>query len=80
MLTSYRTHDYRFQTSTERTELFVPPDEETDVSDDHTDVTARFETRIQEWLETEGERIEAGEESKLTDEMRAQLRDFGYVE
>lgn len=80
MLTSYRTQDYRFQTSTDRTELFVPPNEETDVSGDNPAVTESFETHIQEWLETKGEKIEANKESKLTDEMRSQLRDLGYVE
>jgi arylsulfatase A-like enzyme len=80
LLTSYRTLDYRFQHSDDRTELFEPPDEETDVSDEHPELAAEFERTITEWLETEGQRVEGGEESNLTDDMRAQLRDLGYVE
>jgi uncharacterized sulfatase len=79
-LTSYRTHDHRFQHGDGRTELFVPPDEETDVSDAHPDVAADLEARVVEWLETEGQTVTGGEESGLTDEMRRQLRDLGYLE
>jgi arylsulfatase A-like enzyme len=79
-LTSYRTHEYRFQHSADRTELFVPPDEETDVAADHPDVAADLDARVTDWLETEGRTVAAGEGSGLTDEMRDQLRDLGYME
>lgn len=80
LLTSYRTLSYRFQTSEDRNELFIPPNEETDVSDDHPELTAEFQSLIDEWFNEEGQRIDANEESRLTDDMRAQLRDLGYVE
>ncbi|MXR50989.1 sulfatase-like hydrolase/transferase [Halovenus sp. WSH3] len=80
LLTSYRTHEYRFQTSEDRSELLVPPDEETDVSADHPETTAEFQEMVDEWLETDGQRVESTEESQLTDNMRSQLRDLGYLE
>jgi len=80
LLTSYRTPEYRFQTSEDRTELFVPPDEEIDVSDEYPDVAADLQETVDQWLETEGSRIDAEKDSRLTDDMRDQLRDLGYVE
>lgn len=80
MLTSYRTEDYRFQVSDDHTELFALPDEETDVTDADPDRTAELEAKVRKWLETEGQRIEASGESQMTEDMRRQLRDLGYME
>jgi uncharacterized sulfatase len=80
LLTSYRTLEYRFQTSEDRNELFVPPDEETDVSDEYPDAAAELQQTVDRWLETEGSQINAEEGSRLTEDMRAQLRELGYVE
>lgn len=79
-LTSYRTRDFRFEYSEDHSALFKPPDEETDVSGNYPDLVAEFEATVTDWLETEGQTVEGGEESNLTDEMRDQLRNLGYME
>jgi uncharacterized sulfatase len=79
-LTSYRTLTHRFQTSEDRDELFVPPDEETDVSDEYPEIATDLQQKVSQWLDTNGGRVSTEQESRLTEDMRAQLRDLGYVE
>lgn len=79
-LTSYRTLTHRFQTSEDRDELFAPPDEETDVSDEYPEIATDLQQKVSQWLDTNGGRVSTEQESRLTEDMRAQLRDLGYVE
>lgn len=44
------------------------------------EVTAVFEAYAEEWLQTGGTPVGTAEEDRLTEEMRKQLRDLGYVE
>lgn len=80
LLTGLRTHDFRYEKSEERAELFELPDEETDVSDRYPGVVEHLDAELTEWLETEGSPIDSGGESALTESMRRQLRDLGYRE
>jgi len=72
--------------------LYRLPDETTDVADRHPEIADRLDRTLSEWLRTEGrpiERDEAGEanngegdsgEAELTDAMRRQLADLGYLD
>lgn len=78
-LTAYRTAEYKYLTSADRTELFALPDEETDVSDRHPDVVARLDERVESTLRDMQVHDAGGEEATYTDEMEQQLSDLGYL-
>ncbi|WP_276254272.1 sulfatase [Halomontanus rarus] len=80
MLTCLRTDDFKYCYSEDRTELFDLPDEETDVSSEHPDRVERFDRTLTEWLETDGQPIDATLEAEFTDAMEQQLKDLGYIE
>jgi uncharacterized sulfatase len=80
MLTSFRTPEFRYERSDERSRLFKLPDETADVSDEYPDIRDRLDDELSEWLTTEGEPIATGEDSQLTDEMQKQLQNLGYLE
>lgn len=80
MLNCLRTDEFKYQTSGERSELFALPDEETDVQDRHPETTAALGRRLDEWLETDGQPVDASREAEFTDAMERQLRDLGYVD
>jgi uncharacterized sulfatase len=79
-LTGFRTDTFRYQRSDDRRELFELPDESTDVAADYPDVVERFDADLSEWLSTDGQPVSSGTEDELTESMRRQLRDLGYVE
>jgi uncharacterized sulfatase len=80
MLTSARTHDYRYERSDDDAKLFALPDETTDVSDEYPEVRDRLDDELSRWLEAEGEPITTGEDAELTGAMQKQLQDLGYLE
>lgn len=80
MLTSLRTKQFRYEQSTDRSRLFRLPNETADVAAEYPDVAAELEDQLSEWLETTGQPITTGAETNLTEDMREQLRDLGYVE
>jgi uncharacterized sulfatase len=80
MLTTFRSERFRYLWSDNKSELFELPDELTDVSDKHPEVAERFEAELTNWLSKEGQPISCGTEDNLTESMRRQLRDLGYVE
>jgi arylsulfatase A-like enzyme len=80
MLTSVRTDQFRFEKSEGSTKLFELPDETTDVSSNYAEKATEFDEDLSEWLQSEGMPISTGEAANLTDQMRQQLRDLGYVE
>lgn len=80
MLTSLRTDRFRYEKSDDRSRLFEIPDETTDVSSEYPGVASDLDDQLSEWLSTTGEPIATGEKSDLTEEMRNQLQDLGYVE
>jgi uncharacterized sulfatase len=80
LTSAFRNTEFRYLTADDRTELYRLPDEETDVSASEPDVAAEFEAYAEEWLRTEGTPVGTAESGRLTDGMRRQLRDLGYVE
>lgn len=80
MLTSLRTKDFRYEQSTERSRLFRLPNETDDVAGEYPNTAAELEAELSEWLERSGKPIMSGAETNLTEDMREQLRDLGYVE
>lgn len=80
MLTTFRSERFRYLWSDNKSELFELPNELTEVSDKHPEVAERFEAELTNWLSKEGQPISCGTEDNLTESMRRQLRDLGYVE
>lgn len=80
MLTAFRSERFRYQRSEDRSELFKLPDEVTDVTETYPEVAKWFNADLADWLATEGEPVSRGIEDNLTESMRQQLRDLGYVE
>ena len=79
-VTGVRTKQFRYQKSTDMTKLFALPDETRDVSTEHPQVVEQLDNALETWLEEVGSTVEATGHSELTDAMRRQLRDLGYVE
>lgn len=79
-LAGVRTKHFRYQKSTSRSELYELPDEQTDVSHDNPEIRAELDRVLTEWWQTEGIPVETTQGSRMTDEMRKQLRSLGYVE
>jgi uncharacterized sulfatase len=79
-LASVRTQQFRYQKSASRAELYELPDEGTDVSDRYPTERAKLDEVLTEWWKTDGVPVDAEDEDRMTDEMRRQLRDLGYVE
>jgi hypothetical protein len=80
MLTSFRSERFRYLSSDNRSELLELPDESTDVTEKYPEVAERFEIDLTDWLSQEGQPVSRGTEDNLTESMRRQLRDLGYVE
>ncbi|WP_135820724.1 sulfatase [Halostella litorea] len=80
MVTSLRTSEFRYDRSDDDSRLFALPDETTDVADEYPDVVAELDGELSEWLAAEGQPIATGEGDDMSDAMRKQLRDLGYVE
>jgi uncharacterized sulfatase len=80
MLTAFRSERFRYSYSDDQSELFELPDEYTDVTEEYPEVAERFEVNLTDWLSEEGQPISRGTEDNLTESMRRQLRDLGYVE
>jgi hypothetical protein len=80
LVTGLRTTAYKLLKSDDRTELFELPDEETDVRDAHPDVTADLETKLDDWLATDGQPVAEARDAAFSDAMKRQLADLGYVE
>ena len=80
MLTTFRSDRFRYMWSDDRNELFEPPDECTDVSEEYPEVAKRLKSELTDWLSQEGQPVSRGTEDNLTESMRRQLRDLGYVE
>jgi uncharacterized sulfatase len=79
-LASVRTKEFRYQKSASRAELYELPDEQTDVSEEYPETRAALDDVLSEWWQTQGVPIETTQGSRMTDEMRKQLRNLGYVE
>jgi len=71
---------FRYERSDDFTRLYRLPDEHTGVSAAHPDLVAKLEELLDEWAAGPGQPILADRESQLSEDMRRQLRDLGYVE
>lgn len=80
LTSTFRNTEFRHLTSDDRSELYRLPDEETDVSKEHPDTYNEIAAFATDWLETEGTPVGTAEGDRMTEEMRRQLRDLGYVE
>lgn len=78
-LTSIRTQKWRYQSSGKRSELFDISDEITDVSHVYSDVTSRFESVYQDWIDEFSHPVGRTGTAEFGDEMEDQLRDLGYL-
>jgi uncharacterized sulfatase len=75
-----RTKEFRYERSDSLARLYELPDEETDVSDAHPEVTADLSETLDAWVEANADPVGAETDSQLDEAMRRQLRDLGYVE
>lgn len=81
-LTMFRSDEFKYQWSKDKEQLFALPDEETDVRAQYPDVAASMSESLLTWLETECQPIVNRNETedRMTDAMRRQLHDLGYLE
>lgn len=78
-VTALRTEEFRYQESNDRAELFELPDETTDVSDDHPEITADLAATLDEWFREYGTPVEAERTGEYSADMREHLADMGYL-
>lgn len=78
-LTALRTEDWTFLSNGETQQLFAPHDEETAVTDVHPDVVAWFEEQLCDLPTDAGAALETEREKELSDGVRGQLADMGYI-
>lgn len=79
-LTALRTGDFKYQRSSEKSELFALPNEDEDVSSTHPEERTELEDRLGEWLERYGKPVGDAREGEFSDAVTRQLRDLGYME
>lgn len=75
-----RSREFKLVESDERTELFDLPDETTDVSEEYPDVLADHEAELERRLDAVGEGARTDQSREMSDELRRQLSDLGYVD
>lgn len=71
---------YKYLKRPDSPKLYRLPDETTDRSDDDSDIAEELDTRLTEWLETEGVPVGAGEAVDVDDDIRSRLSDLGYLD
>jgi uncharacterized sulfatase len=79
MLTALRTKEFKLQKSEEGVDLFKLPDEGKDVSKQYPEVAENLEKKLDSWMEEYGQRFGESGDGELSDAMRSQLKDLGYV-
>jgi uncharacterized sulfatase len=79
MLTALRTKEFKLQKSEEGIDLFKLPDEGEDVSEQYPEVAENLEKKLDSWMEEYGQRFGESGDGELSDAMRSQLKDLGYV-
>jgi arylsulfatase A-like enzyme len=73
-----RCEEFKLLDGDNRQTLYNIPDEETDVSEAHPDVTAQLESELEDWRATIGNGIEIEATADLTDKVKYQLERLGY--
>ncbi len=76
--TALRSDSFKFVRSEDKSALYELPDEDTDTSDEYPVVRDRFNTRLDEALNSMTFRDESGRGAEYTDAMEQQLSDLGY--
>jgi len=80
LLTCVRDEEFKYQESKDRSELFVLPDETTDVSDQHPQKVDELSRFLEDWFESDGQPVSTTERrGEFTDAMKEQLADLGYL-
>ncbi|KAB1191266.1 MULTISPECIES: sulfatase [Haloferax] len=79
-LTALFTSEFKYQHSDDGAELYLLPDESSDVSELYPDVAADFDTLLVKWWGMIGAPVaKQPQVGRFTDEMREQLADLGYL-
>lgn len=79
-VTALRTDEYAYRTWEDGSALYALPNEITDVSERFPEVAAGFAAELEGWLGTDGRPLtEERDRAEMPGEMRAQLRDLGYI-
>lgn len=80
LLTCVRDAESKYQESEDRSELFVLPDEATDVSDQHPRKVDELSAILQDWFESHGRPVSTEERrGEFSEAMKDQLSDLGYL-
>jgi uncharacterized sulfatase len=78
-LTSVRTEPFKYQRSSERSELFELPDEEEDVSAEYPEIASELDEFLTQWLSASSSEFGEGAEAAFEDETKEHLADLGYL-
>jgi len=78
-VTAYRTSEFKYLKSSERSDLFELPDEESDVSKEFPDVRERLDARLEAELDDMTETARESSEAEYTEAIERQLTDLGYL-
>jgi arylsulfatase A-like enzyme len=80
MLTAFRSVDFKYLKSSERTVLYKLPNETEDVSDSYPDVAAIFDQYASEWLATHKNNATASQrDQELDPQIQEHLSNMGYL-
>jgi uncharacterized sulfatase len=80
LVTTARTTDFKLVRTDRETNLYELPDEERDVSNEHSTEYGTLSSLLDEWLKNNDQEFEADpEEEELTEELEDHLRDMGYI-
>jgi uncharacterized sulfatase len=79
LLTAVRDQKWKFLLSEDGTDLYLLPDESTDVAENYPEVAEKFQTFTEEWLEGPGAPLGERGDAAFTKAMEQQLKDLGYV-
>lgn len=79
MLTAVRSANHKCLVSDQRSDLYLLPDEETEVSAEYPDVADRLSLIVEEFLRAEAKPVTEGSGGDFSDAMERQLRSLGYM-
>jgi uncharacterized sulfatase len=78
-VTGIKKRRYKLKHSADRTELFMPPDEYTDQSDQYPETCEELSESLDSVLDACGGHPRGADEAMFDDQMEQQLRDLGYL-
>ncbi|MBX0288395.1 sulfatase-like hydrolase/transferase [Halomicroarcula sp. F28] len=79
MLTAFRSIEHKLLYSEDEVELFVLPDETTDMKEQHPEVCERMVSQAREWLDEHETRPAAERDHELDSSIKQHLSDMGYI-